>query len=157
MRISERTMLLLSTAALVISTTTLVIVVSHVSRSHVKPEEPSGQSPLAGTTWLLESIGPSGSLRPALAATEVTLTFSDDGRISGNAGCNSYFGQYVSDSTGMLSVTGLGSTKMFCHEPGVMQQEQDFLAGLSQAQHCTLVNGRLHVSSGDVELVAALA
>ena len=156
MRMSGRTALLLSVLALVVSTTTLVVVVNHVSRPHVTPDEHPGTSSLAGTTWLLESIGPSGNLRPALAAVEVTLTFSDDGRVSGNASCNSYFGQYVSDTDGALSISGLGSTKMYCHEPGVMQQEQDFLAALSQAQHYTVVNGRLSISGGDVELVAAL-
>jgi heat shock protein HslJ len=133
MRISQRTALLLSTMALVMSTVTLVIAVSHISRPHVAPGEPSGQSPLAGTTWLLESLGPSGNPRPPLTTTEVTLAFSDDGRVSGNAGCNAYFGQYVWGADGTLSVSGLGSTKMLCHEEGVMQQEQDFLAALSQA------------------------
>lgn len=156
MRISERTALLLSTFALVMSTVTMVIVVSHVSRPHDDADEPSGPPPLAGTTWLLESLAPGGSLRPALTTAEVTLTFSDDGRVSGNAGCNSFFGQYASTTDGTLSVSGLGSTKMFCHEPGVMQQEQDFLTALAQAERYEVINGRLTITGGNTGLVLVL-
>lgn len=156
MRISQHTVLLLSIVAVVISTVTLVLVVSHVSRPHVAPEEPSDQSALADTAWRLESLGPSGDRRPVLTTTEVTLAFSSDGRVSGNAGCNTYFGQYASATDGALSVSGLGSTKMFCHEEGVMQQEQDFLAALSQAQSYKVINGRLTVTGENMELVLAL-
>jgi len=157
MRISERTALLLSTIALVVSTATLVIVVSHVSRPHVEPEDPSDQAPFEGTTWLLESLGPSGNLRPALTTTEVTLTFSDDRRVSGGAGCNSYFGQYASTTDGALSISALGSTKMFCQEPGVMQQEQDFLDALSAAEQYEVTDGLLRITGGGMELVLAAA
>jgi len=153
MRVTERTALALSTAALVLSTVTLVVVVSHVSRPHDDAEEPSGPPALAGTTWLLESLGTTGNVRPALSNVEVTLEFSNDGRISGNAGCNAYFGQYVVNADHTLSVSGLGSTKMFCHEPGVMQQEQDFLNGLAAAERYEVKNGRLHLSGGGMELV----
>lgn len=156
MRVTERTALALSTAALVLSTVTLVVVVSHVSRPHDDAEEPSGPPALAGTTWLLESLGTTGNVRPALSNVEVTLEFSNDGRISGNAGCNGYFGQYVVNADHTLSVSGLGSTKMFCHEPGVMQQEQDFLAALGQAQHYRVVNGRLTITGENTELALVL-
>jgi heat shock protein HslJ len=155
MRISERTALLLSTAALAVSTVTLVVVVSHVTRPQLEPEEPSGPPPLAGTTWRLESLGATGAPRPALSTVEVTLLFSDDGRVSGKAGCNSYFGQYASTTDGDLSVSALGSTKMFCNEPGVMQQEQDFLAALAHAQRYKVINGRLTITGGNSELVLA--
>jgi len=157
MRISERTALLLSTLALVVSTVTLVVVVSHVSRPHDDTGEPSVRPPLSGTTWLLESLGPSSDLRPALSSVEVTLEFSDDGRVSGKAGCNSFFGQYASTMDGKLSVSALGSTKMLCHEPGVMQQEQDFLAALEQAQQYRVVNGRLSITGENTGLVFAAA
>jgi len=153
MRITERTALVLSALALLISTASLLLVVGVLPRPDHDAEEPSGAPPLAGTSWRVESLGPVGDLRPALMTTEVTLVFSDDGRVSGSAGCNSYFGQYVSTTDGNLSVSARGSTKMFCHEPGVMQQEQDFLNGLAAAERYEVKNGRLHLSGGGMELV----
>lgn len=125
----------------------------------VPPGEPGTPThpPLAGTSWRLQSLGATGALRPALSAVEVTLHFSDDGRVSGGAGCNSYFGQYASTTDGALSVSALGSTKMFCNEPGVMQQEQDVLNALSKAERYEVTDGLLRITGGGMELVLAAA
>jgi heat shock protein HslJ len=123
-----------------------------------EPEPTIGQPPLQGTSWRLEALGTSGNMRPALTTTDVSLSFLEDSRVSGNASCNSYFGQYVaSDGNGTLTVSGLGSTKMFCNEPGVMQQEQDFLNTLGAAEHYSVEEGLLHISGGDMELVFSRA
>jgi heat shock protein HslJ len=121
------------------------------------PEEPGTppHPPLAGTAWRLQSLGATGALRPALSTVEVTLQFSDDSRVSGGAGCNSYFGQYASTADGALSVSALGSTKMFCNGPGVMQQEQDFLNALSKAERYEVADGLLRITGGGMELVLA--
>jgi len=156
MRVTERTALVLSTVALLLSTVSLLMVVGVLPRQHPDAEEPSDVPSLVGTTWLLESLGPAGNPHPALSAVEVTLEFSDDGRVSGKAGCNSYFGQYVANADRTISVSGLGSTKMFCSEPGVMQQEQDLLNGLAQAQRYTVVNGRLTITGENSVLVFVL-
>lgn len=111
--------------------------------------------PLAGTSWQLTSLGADGALRPALGTVEVTLEFSDDSRVSGGAGCNSYFGQYASTTDGALSINGLGSTKMFCHQPGVMQQEQDFLNALAAAERYEAADGLLRISGGGMEMAFA--
>ncbi len=113
--------------------------------------------PLAGTTWRLQSLGATGALQPALSTVEVTLEFSEDSRVSGGAGCNSYFGQYASTTDGSLSVSALGSTKMFCNEPGVMQQEQDFLNALAAAERYEVTDGLLRITGGGIELVLAAA
>jgi len=153
MRVTERTTLLLSIVALVVSTTTLLIVVGILPHPDDDDEEPTDPKPLVGTAWLLQSLGPTGNLHPALTTAEVTLQFSGDGRVNGQAGCNSYFGQYSSSVDGSFTITGLGSTKMFCHEPGVMQQEQDFLNALAAAERYEVKNGRLHISGGGTEMV----
>ncbi len=153
MRVTERTALLLSILALLVSTATLLIVVGVLPRPHDDAEEPTDPASLAGTTWLLRSLGPTGDLHPALTTAEVTLRFSDDGRVNGQAGCNSYFGQYCSSVDGSLTITGLGSTKMFCHEPGVMQQEEDFLNALDAAEKYTVRDGLLLISGGGKELI----
>ena len=157
MRVTGRTTLLLSIVALVMSTATLLIVVGILPQPHDDAEEPSDPKPLTGTTWLLQSLGPTGNLHPALTTKEATLQFSDDGRVNGQAGCNSYFGQYSFGVDRSLTITGLGSTKMLCHEPGVMQQEQDFLSALAAAERYEVKNGRLHISGGGTELTLSPA
>ena len=109
--------------------------------------------PLEGTSWYLEALGATGNLRPALTTTEVTLSFTADSRVSGDAGCNSYFGQYTSGEGGTLTVSSLGSTKMYCNETGVMQQEQDLLNGLQSAQRYEVTGGLLHITGDGMELV----
>ncbi|MCK9357626.1 MAG: META domain-containing protein [Dehalococcoidia bacterium] len=123
------------------------------------PGEPGTPThpPLAETSWQLQSLGATGALRSALSTVEVTLEFSDDSRVSGKAACNSYFGQYVSATDGALSVSALGSTKMFCNEPGVMQQEQDLLNALSKAERYEVSDGLLRITGGGMELVLAAA
>ena len=93
---------------------------------------------MAGTTmtqtnWTLQSlVDNTGVLIPAMSGTGVTATFDREGRLGGNAGCNQYFAMYTTKDY-QLSITGIGSTKMFCHGPGVMEQETAFLADLSRA------------------------
>jgi heat shock protein HslJ len=86
---------------------------------------------LSRSTWTLESLVDStGIIIPARSGTEVTAQFDREGRISGNAGCNRYGATYQTrDYT--INFTDTSSTKMFCPEPGVMDQESAFLADLS--------------------------
>ena len=120
------------------------------------PEEPAWP-PLEGTSWSLEALGPTGNVRPALTTTEVTLSFTEDSKIAGEAGCNLYFGQFSSGEDGTLTVSGLGSTKMFCNEPGVMQQEQDLLNGLQSTERYEVSDGLLHITGDGMELVLSPA
>jgi len=116
------------------------------------PDEPA-TPPLEGTSWYLEALEPTGNVHPALTTTEVTMSFTEDSKIAGEAGCNLYFGQYSSGEDGTLTVSGLGSTKMFCNEPGVMQQEQDLLNGLQSARRYEVSGGLLHITGDGIELV----
>ena len=122
-----------------------------------EPGGPSTQPPLKGTSWHLEALGTTGNLRPALTTTEVTLSFTGDSQVAGDAGCNSYFGQYASQDNGTLTMAGLGSTKMYCNEPGVMQQEQDLLNALAAAERYEVEDGLLHITGGGMELVLSRA
>jgi heat shock protein HslJ len=87
---------------------------------------------LTRTNWTLQScMDSTGILVPAQSGTEVMVMFQD-GRMSGSAGCNPYFASYTTRDYG-ISITGIGSTKMYCQEPGIMEQESAFLADLSMA------------------------
>ncbi len=111
-------------------------------------EEPS----LDGTQWKLDFYGMPGKLAAALPTREATIKFNN-GALSGQATCNSYFGHYASRPDGTLNITGLGGTKMSCTEPGVMIQEQAFLNALTLAQTYEVVDGKLRISGGGMLLV----
>ncbi len=58
-----------------------------------------------------------------------TLTFHADGRISGNGGCNNFFGNFK--LTGRtISIGALGSTKMACEEAMELEQAYFKVLGL---------------------------
>jgi heat shock protein HslJ len=121
------------------------------------PQPPSVQPPLDGTEWALESLGGPDNLKPALANREVTLSLTSDAEVSGNAGCNSYGGSYECGVDGTLRFTDLLHTEMYCIEPGVMDQEQEFLDALATAEQYEIVDGKLRISGGGKLLVLSRA
>jgi len=60
--------------------------------------------------------------------TTLTATFTADGQVGGNAGCNSYSGPYKLDGTS-LTVGPLASTMKACDQ-AIMDQETQFLTAL---------------------------
>ena len=65
-----------------------------------------------------------------LQGKEITIRFEDD-KVSGNAGCNSYFGTIKIKGNG-ITFSQLAMTEMACMEPeGIMEQEQEYLSFLS--------------------------
>lgn len=70
------------------------------------------------------------------ADSQATIAFDRDGRISGNASCNSYTGSYKVNA-GKLIVAPLAMTRKAC-VPAVMQQEQAFISVLESATNMSL-------------------
>ena len=64
----------------------------------------------------------------AIAGTTLTAAFTPDGKVAGNAGCNTYNGEYKLDGTS-LTVGPLATTMMACDQ-AIMDQETQFLAAL---------------------------
>ncbi|HET6581045.1 MAG TPA: META domain-containing protein [Methanoregula sp.] len=106
---------------------------------------PPVPAPLVGTNWTLASFHSGDSVSSVIAGTTLTAIFSEDGRVSGSAGCNSYFAHYNSMGTS-LSINGIGSTKMYCGASGVMQQESTYLSRLGQAATFTIEGNQLSIS-----------
>lgn len=64
---------------------------------------------------------------------DISLMFDADNRVSGNAGCNDYFGTYMT-SNDALFISGVGATRRTCSSPaGIMEQETQYLAALQRA------------------------
>jgi heat shock protein HslJ len=85
-------------------------------------------NPLEGE-WLVTGYNNGkGAVTGTITGTELTATFTPDGQVSGDAGCNTYNGPYKLEGTS-LTVGPLATTRKAC-EPAIMDQETQFLAAL---------------------------
>ena len=106
-----------------------------------KAPEPS-ELQLEGTRWTLTDYVYNDTSLQVLNGTSVTLDFREDGRITGSAGCNHYFASYDMKGT-TVTIGPAGSTLMYCHAAGVMEQESTYLTLLGEASSVMVVNDRL--------------
>jgi heat shock protein HslJ len=109
---------------------------------------PPAPQPLVGTNWTLESFHTADAVSSVISGTTINAVFGEDGKVSGSAGCNRYFAPYT-ESAPSLSIGPAGSTKMYCSEPGVMQQESTYLSRLSQTKTFTIKGERLNLADGN--------
>jgi len=83
-------------------------------------------NPLEGE-WMVTGFNTgSQAVTSPIAGTTITATFTADGQVGGNSGCNSYSGTYKLDGTSLV-VGPLATTMMAC-EQAISDQEQAFLA-----------------------------
>lgn len=88
-------------------------------------------SNLEGVSWSLDSyLSREGNTECLLPYTEVTALF-ESGRVSGNGGCNSYTGSYVTEGDS-INISGVISTLMFCMD-NISSQESDYFMNLNRA------------------------
>ena len=91
------------------------------------------ENPLVGTAWQATGYNTGrGSVASPIVGTTITARF-DAERVTGNTGCNDYFGPYyVSGSN--IAFGSLGTGLSACDSPsGVMDQEAEYLAALQTA------------------------
>jgi heat shock protein HslJ len=102
---------------------------------------------LAGTSWKLTSYGPVASPKPAAPDVETSLDFGNDGKVSGNFGCNSFSGDYtVNDDT--IRFGAIMTTLMAC-EGSRMEQEAAGFQVLKETIHYKLDGSTLTITSSD--------
>jgi heat shock protein HslJ len=108
-----------------------------------------GKSDLENVFWTLIAYGSSDNLTNVIEDTEVTIRFEKGtGDFSGSAGCNQYGGSYEVNSDN-LSVESIYSTEKYCEAEGVMDQEQAYLAILTEAEKYAIDNDCLTIFCGD--------
>jgi len=110
---------------------------------------------LVGVNWTLESYtDETGILIPLGSSSVVTAAFSENGRVSGNSGCNRYSFRYITRGntleTSLESVTG-----MKCRDSGIAQQESAYLKDLAAAASFRTGGSSLYIDdiSGKTVLV----
>lgn len=94
----------------------LFLLLASLMFSACTPQEQSLQG-----AWTLTAYGPIGATTPAVAGSQASITFNDDGTIAGNSGCNGFGGEYTVEGD-QITFSGLFSTLMACTDP-LMSQE----------------------------------
>lgn len=73
-----------------------------------------------------------------VSASNMTISFDTEAkRISGNAGCNSYFGGYALTGNA-ISFTKMGATKKYCPDKEVSKKEKALLNAFSEVVKITM-------------------
>ncbi len=110
------------------------------------------QDPLK--TWQLSSYGPKDALMPVGEGIEVTLRMDlKEGKVSGLAACNNYFGSIKEDSE-PYRFGQMGSTRKMCADEAVNQMETTFLSMMEKVQSMKIENNTLLLEvEGDQMLV----
>jgi heat shock protein HslJ len=113
-------------------------------------EVPQMETELEGTSWIAESVAG----QPVAEGVASTLIFEAEDRVTGNGGCNGFFGSWGTDGDG-IAFGHMGATRMMCPEPQ-MGQEDAFMEALTMAERFEMVDGKLLIYSEGVELPTVL-
>lgn len=110
---------------------------------------------LAGSSW--EVIGYNngkGGVVSVIIGTQITAYFAEDGELTGNAGCNEYFGPYETDGE-KISMGPFGTSRKACQEPeGIMDQENQYLAALETADTYKIEGNRMNMRTAEGATIA---
>jgi heat shock protein HslJ len=118
---------------------------------------------LADTSWnVIDYRLPDGTITNVWK-TDVTISFSADGTVSGSAGCNVYEGTWSvsgawdafesgvpdSDDGQELILDSLSWTEMACEDDAVMEQEAEILDLLQDAGRWVLIRGEFNLRDAE--------
>ena len=90
-----------------------------------------GADALAGG-WNATSVYTGDAIQSTVAGSALTLEFAD-ARASGNAGCNTFSGDYKLSGQDGIKIGPLAATRRACVDPAVTIQEQQYTAALELA------------------------
>jgi heat shock protein HslJ len=130
-------------ACLVVSITAVAAPPRRESRRRPARQPPAAD--VIGSEWVLEELGG----RDVVGGVQVTLSFPEAGKVTGNGGCNRYFGA-ARISGDRIEVQHIGSTRMAC-PPAVMDQEHLLFDALQKARRLEVDEGVLLIHSTAVD------
>jgi heat shock protein HslJ len=108
-------------------------------------------------TWTATSIRLPNAVSSPIPGTEITATFSSDGKLTGSAGCNPYEASFTAEE-GKIGITGISSGAKACTTPeGAMEQEAAYLAALPLARGYRLEGQTLTLLTDEGTIVATYA
>lgn len=107
---------------------------------------------LSAQTWTLTEVGG----EPAVATAIATLTFADDGTLSGNTGCNDFTTSYEVDGSSLTVTQPVAATLRACEEP-VMNQETAVFEALAATTKFSISGSELQLLDGSGATLARYA
>ncbi|QFU21454.1 META domain-containing protein [Shewanella eurypsychrophilus] len=113
-------------------------------------ETPMSSKGLALTgTWHIEAI----KGQPVIDYSPAQLIFAEEGKLSGNNSCNSFFGKYTLTEDA-LTLSPAGSTMKACVD-ALMDQEQRVMSAMPKVVSGQISKGKLLLkdTEGDTQLV----
>ena len=110
---------------------------------------------LAGSSWEVTGYNNGkGGVVSVIIGSEITANFDEEGQMTGNAGCNDYFGAYEADGEN-ISMGPFGTTRKACQEPeGIMEQESQYLAALETAATYSIDGPTMNMRTAEGSTVA---
>lgn len=112
---------------------------------------------LAGTSWQVTAYNNGKQeVVSVITGTRITVSFGGDGRVTGSAGCNQYFAEYLVDD-GSIAIGPAAASRRFCADAeGIMGQEVAFLEALRSAAMFRLEGDRLALRTSDDAMAVTL-
>ena len=121
----------------------LAVAAGSLAACALAPEDSDAQAErVYGQTWIAEEVHG----LPIAGGVEPSLIFNPDGKVSGHAGCNGYFGSVIIDGEAM-SFGNLGATQKLCPEP-TMSQEGKLLQALDRTRGYRIEGSDLELLDG---------
>nr|WP_300147015.1 META domain-containing protein [Propionicimonas sp.] len=114
-----------------------------------------GRNDALDMAWALEAIDLGAGLSPAQVANTPTMVL-DAGAVAGNAGVNTFAGDYTWNRDGSFSFGELSATEM-AGEPAAMAQEQAFFDALSAVRRFDIGNTKLMLSDAEGRVLLVFA
>jgi heat shock protein HslJ len=100
-------------------------------------------------TWEVVGVASGDAVESVLAGTAPTITFTEDGDVALDSGCNTVGGSWELDGD-ELSVGQVRTTLMACDDPpGVMDQERILVGALESVARVEIAPGRLTLLDAD--------
>jgi heat shock protein HslJ len=99
-------------------------------------------------TWIVERINE----RPVIDRSPASLDFGEQGKLSGNASCNNYFGTYEKEGTN-LTLNAVGKTNKICIVEALMEQEARLMEALPAVSSYEISDGILTLKDGSGKTV----
>ncbi len=103
--------------------------------------------PLLHTTWQLTTFVQGDTAASTIGARQITMQLAN-GIVRGTSGCNQYSAIYTVNGQ-MITVSQINQTKMACPDPGVMQQEAQYLTTLQATTAWNIEGQQLVLSQPD--------
>ncbi len=104
---------------------------------------------LLETLWTLTDIQTGNAVSSVVVGSTVTATFAAEGRVTGSAGCNTYFAGYTLGDDNALTIDAPGSSRKLCPDDAVMQQENQYLQVLTTTESYSIADGVLTLNLSD--------